>query len=164
MRYFAEIDGRLHEVELREHEDPPVLVIDGSVVPVDWQRVGELGYSILLDHRSLSARVSGRAGHYEVSVEGEHFTVRIGTGRSRIAGGLDGSGDGRAEIRAIMPGRVVEVLVDRDAAVEPNQPVLIIEAMKMENEIKTPVRGQVKSIHVERGQTVKTNDLLIVIA
>ncbi|MGH7803370.1 MAG: acetyl-CoA carboxylase biotin carboxyl carrier protein subunit [Candidatus Binatia bacterium] len=70
---------------------------------------------------------------------------------------------GRREIKASMPGKVVDVLVAVGDKVEPKQGILIIEAMKMENEIKTPGAGEVKEIAVKPGQTVEAGELLLVI-
>ena len=70
---------------------------------------------------------------------------------------------GRREIKASMPGKVVDILVKPGDKVEPKQGVLIIEAMKMENEIKSPGAGEVKEISVKPGQTVEAGELLLVI-
>jgi biotin carboxyl carrier protein len=68
-----------------------------------------------------------------------------------------------AEIRAIMPGRITSVLVKEDDSVSIGTPLLILEAMKMQNEIVAPVSGKVRSIHVEEGTAVKKDSVLIVI-
>ena len=61
----------------------------------------------------------------------------------------------------MMPGKVVELLVQAGEAVEKDQGIIIIEAMKMENEIRAPVAGTVKAVHVEAGQAVESGELLV---
>jgi len=70
---------------------------------------------------------------------------------------------GRAELKAMMPGRVINVLVAAGDQVEAGQGVLIVEAMKMENELKSPKSGKVIEVKVTAGQTVEKGELLLVI-
>jgi pyruvate carboxylase subunit B len=70
---------------------------------------------------------------------------------------------GRREVKASMPGKVIDVLVAVGARVEAKQGLLIIEAMKMENEIKSQGPGEVKEIHVKPGQAVESGEILVVL-
>ncbi len=67
------------------------------------------------------------------------------------------------EIRALMPGRITSILVKEGDAVEPGSPLLILEAMKMQNEIVSPISGRVKGIQVQEGAAVKKDSILIVV-
>lgn len=73
------------------------------------------------------------------------------------------AGDGAQEIRAIIPGRVLTVLVNADEVIRTGQPVLVLEAMKMQNELRAPRDGIVRRIAVEPGRTVELGDLLLVL-
>ena len=79
--------------------------------------------------------------------------------RAAAGAGLGGSGD--KEVRSMMPGKVVDVLVGAGDEVEKDQGVLIVEAMKMENEIRAAVAGTVKAVHVTAGQAVESGELLL---
>lgn len=101
----------------------------------------------------------------EVMIEGRPYLVAIEDERSQalasLAGGKHISGD--ASIRAPMPGLVVNVLAAVGSAVERGQTVVVLEAMKMENDLTSPRAGIVKAVRVERGQTVNQGDVLAVV-
>ena len=143
-----------------------------------WKvRVG--GVEHVLDSRTLAAsQVSLLEGgkNHEVYLHraGDAFDCLVANQRYKFtllteqkarrlaARGAEEQG-GRREIKASMPGKVVNVLVAVGDKVEPKQGVLVIEAMKMENEIKSPGAGEVKEIGVKPGQTVEAGELLLVI-
>jgi biotin carboxyl carrier protein len=101
----------------------------------------------------------------EVMIEGRPYIVTVEDERTRalasLAGGAHVSGD--APIRAPMPGLVVNVLAEQGSAVERGQTVVVLEAMKMENDLTTPRAGVIKAVRVERGQTVNQGDVLVVV-
>ena len=91
-----------------------------------------------------------------------HVPIEDERGRlARQATGGKAAGGGDAEITSVMPGVVKEVLVAADEPVEAGQPLLILEAMKMENEIRAPRQGVVGAIHVEAGQAVEKGAALV---
>ncbi len=99
---------------------------------------------------------------YVVETGGRTRRLRLLDERARRAHrGAGGGGSG--EVRAIIPGKVVTVLVAVGAAVEQEQGLLVIEAMKMENEVKAPRAGTVKAVKVGPGQAVEAGELLVVI-
>ncbi|MGH7905997.1 MAG: biotin/lipoyl-containing protein, partial [Candidatus Binataceae bacterium] len=67
------------------------------------------------------------------------------------------------ELRAMMPGRVVSVLIEPGEVVEAGQGLVVVEAMKMENELRSPKPGKIAAVKVVAGQTVEKNDLLVII-
>ena len=147
-RVFAEVDGRSYELEAREPE-PGVylLTLGGRVYEC---RVGE-----------GAGEARGRA---EVGVGGRTYEVALADPkrlRAAGAGGADASG--RAEVRAPMPGKVVRVLVERGARVEAGDGLVVVEAMKMQNEMKSPRAGTVAELHAEPGATVNGGDVLVVV-
>jgi biotin carboxyl carrier protein len=96
----------------------------------------------------------------EVTVESaRRAELRERAGRGRVAGGQHGP----TEVRAIIPGRVVSVAVDPGDAVTVGQQVLVLEAMKMQNELRAPRDGVVARVAVAAGQTIEVGDLLLVI-
>jgi 3-methylcrotonyl-CoA carboxylase alpha subunit len=113
--------------------------------------------------RSTEAVVHERDGTYRVRLRGRHFLATAerpgqdGCGRTRAAAG------GPRILKAAMPGRVVRVMVEPGATVNKGQGIVVIEAMKMENEIGSPGEGVVKELHVEAGDRVESGASLAVI-
>lgn len=119
--------------------------------------------SVLLDGRSYVARVhSGRQG-MTVEVDGHAFAVDVRDPREWLEGGDAGGAAGRQEIVAPMPGRVIRILVQPGEEVTPGQGILVVEAMKMQNEMQAAHSGKVTSIRVEPGASVTAGDVLAVI-
>src|SRR6185437_2846380 len=153
---------------------------------VDWRPVGGAAlsagkdgsdraghYSLLLGAQSFDVFVQsvpadeedGTSRVFEVYVRGQMYRVRLADERARalasLAGGAHASGD--ANIRAPMPGLVSNVLVEEGTEIQRGQAVVVLEAMKMENDLPAPRAGVVKSLRVSKGQTVNQGDLLVVI-
>lgn len=166
MRYIATIEGAEHEVEVEELSAETYAISFGPHrFQADLRRVGPAAVSIILDHRSFD---------FAMVRDGEEVVVASRTGTTRLTiidaarhalrarkGPREVSG--RAEIKAAMPGRVVNVLVAPGDEVTANQGVIIVEAMKMENELRSPKAGRVVEVKVAAGQTVEKGELLLVI-
>ena len=165
MAYIADSDSRTHRIELESSGESTTVRIDGEAVAIESRRIRNSTYSILVGGRSYVADVAADNDGYVVSVGCESFRISVADERRRRAAAATGKKEasGRREVRAMMPGKVVDVLVSAGARVEANQGLLIVEAMKMENEIRSPVAGEIKSVQVTTGQTVKTGDLLIIV-
>jgi len=123
---------------------------------------GERGFwSVLTDAGSYETHVTRENGKIHVEVAGQRFL--FGTGVD--VGGAEPTkrASARAEVKAPMPGKVVKLLVGPGDTVAAGQGVLLFEAMKMQNEIKSPQDGVVGEMAVDEGQTVETRDRLFVI-
>lgn len=165
MRYLATVDGAEHQFEVEElGADSYRVRLGQQEFRLDLRRVGMASFSIVVDHRSFDL---------EVSRDGEELLVASRCGSSRVtlidkarrtlAAPLARQLSGRVEMKAMMPGRVIGVLVEPGQQVQAGQGVLIIEAMKMENELRSPKTGKVLEVKVAAGQTVEKGDLLVVI-
>lgn len=165
MAYLIELGERTHRVDVHPGAESRYTVeIDGVARTVDSRRVSDTTYSLLIDGASLVAEVSADGDNFSVSIDGEIFRFRLVDERRRqIVLGEPEEEQGRHEIRSLMPGKVVDVLVKVGDAVVRDQGLVIIEAMKMENELKSQAAGQVIEIRVQPGQAVETNQVLIVI-
>lgn len=117
-------------------------------------------YSVLLDGRSYRVRLEG-AGEVEVGTR--RFAVEVVDPRAAPAVGARAGQDARSTLTAPMPGKVVRVLARAGEAVEAGQGILVVEAMKMQNEIKSPKAGVVASLSVEEGAAVSSGQTLAVI-
>jgi biotin carboxyl carrier protein len=165
-RYIATVEGTEHEFEVEELAANSIrLKIGKSEFEADVRQVGGSSYSILVNNRSFD---------FEVVPEGDELIVASRRGASRVTlidvarrsrrgGSARAEIAGRAEIKAMMPGRVVNVLVKPGETVAQGQGLIIIEAMKMENELKSPKAGVVAEVKVAAGQTVEKGGVLIVI-
>ena len=165
MKYQTIVNGQTFDIEI--NEDGCILV-NGKMRAVDFRalRQGEL-YSILLDHRSYEAVVDERGDLYYLLLAGDMYEVQVTDERSRrLASAFMAFGDtgGEVSIRAPMPGLIVRVPVSEGEPVSKGQTVIILESMKMENELKSPRDGTVHHIHTKAGENVEQNKVLVTIA
>ena len=135
--------------------------IDGTVSTVDGRRTGAAGLSLLIDHALADVSVVARGDTYLVDVGGRVHRVQLLDARRARAAAAPGAGE--REVRAAMPGKIVAVLVEAGAAVTRGQGLIVIEAMKMENEVAAPRDGTVRELRVQPGQTVEAGELLAVV-
>ena len=159
MKYRVTIEGREREVDVTFQPTGAAEVhLDGKRIEVDARRVGG----------AVSLRIGDRvfdvlsAGSDEVQIaSGSARTVASVT--SERAGAKRGGAAGKSakELRAPMPGRVVRVLVKAGDEVKPGQPLVVIEAMKMENELRATAAAKVASVHVSEGASVEGRALLV---
>jgi biotin carboxyl carrier protein len=165
MRLVATLDGAEHQLEVEELTAHALRIKLGErLFDLDIHRVGPSSYSILVDNRSFDL---------EVVREGEDLMVASRGGATRVTlvdaalksrhPGARPQAAGKASLKAMMPGRVVNVLVNVGDEVAAQQGLLVVEAMKMENELKAPKAGKVVEIKVKPGQTVEKGELLLVV-
>jgi biotin carboxyl carrier protein len=151
-------DEELHSVGVEVIDDG--YRVDGrtTVVRGPEARVWSV---VMADGRSLEAQVILDGSEIEVAIEGARF--RFSTKSvSRAAARRDGAA-GRVEVKAPMPGRVVKVLVSPGERVSEGQPILLFEAMKMQNELRSPQEGVVADIAVAGGQAVEARERLYIL-
>ncbi len=142
-----------------------VAAINGGLVEADVVKISPDVYSILLGGRSLEVRVEELADGLLLQTAGRAYRVEIADPRSwrRIrSGGIDLAG--RQQIFAPMAGKVVRVLVAAGQHVETGQGLLVVEAMKMQNEIRSPKSGTIERLLAKEGQAVTAGEILAVIA
>jgi biotin carboxyl carrier protein len=122
-------------------------------------------FSVLVGDRSFQVSVGpGSQGELEVWTGGdERHAMSLADLRDRSNRRPKASGDGPVEVRAQMPGKVIKVLVEPGAAVEAGQGLVVVEAMKMQNEMKAPKSGMVARVHVREGATVIAGEPLAVV-
>ena len=143
-RVVAEIGGRVYDLEFREPEPD--------------------SYLFFLNTEVHECRVSQAKEHFDVSLRGRNCAVTIvDPKRLRSGQNSDRHDHGAAEIVAPMPGKVVRVQLEAGAEVEKGTGIVVVEAMKMQNEMKSPRAGVVVSIKVKPGDTVNAGDVLAVV-
>ncbi len=164
MRYFVTIAGREMEVDLSGAQP----VVDGTPVEAHLTQLpGTQTRHLLVDGRSytLATAPGERRGRWTIGIGAERFTADAVDERTRTIREMTGAGEDVADktITAPMPGLVLRVEVEVGQAVRAGQGVVVVEAMKMENELKAPADGVVASISVQAGQTVDKGATLIVL-
>jgi biotin carboxyl carrier protein len=161
VNYIATIDGREFHVSL---EEAGQVTVDGDAVAVDLQSIdGGFHYSLLVGAASFEVFVERCQDVCFVSIEGHRFRVQVEDERLRRAGRPEGAvlEAGEATVTSPMPGLVVAVLVEEGQLVRTGEGLLILEAMKMENEIRAPRNGIVEAVKVAPGQRVGGEDVLV---
>lgn len=163
MKYYARVGTREYEVDIEKER----VLVDGQPIEVDLCRSGvtEL-YSLLFDHRSYEMLIRADRFNYTVTLRGEQFQVQVEDERARklnVRRKPPMAVDGGLGIRAPIPGMVVKVLVAVGDIVAAEQPLVILEAMKMENELRAPREGVVREIKVMPGQRVEQNASLVLL-
>jgi pyruvate carboxylase subunit B len=155
-----------HRVEARREGDGWVVVIDGREVVVDATVPQPSVVHIVRDGASHAARVSPTDGGYDVVVGGVRYEVGIVDERRKALAAItgEGGGGGGETISTSMPGKVVAILVAEGDVVEKGQGVIVIEAMKMENELRAGGPGVIASIPVAVGEAVEGGAELVKIA
>ena len=122
--------------------------------------LGPGSYLITLDARSYRVALGPPS---EAAVNGRVLRVAVFDPRDRRAGVGRGAGSGREEIAAPMPGKVIRVLVTVGEAIAQGQGLIVVEAMKMQNEMKSPRAGQVAEVRATDGATVTAGQVLVVV-
>ena len=166
MKLRIEVDGQPYLLDLVQNESESRFVLRGAEEISGVASVSEVMpgvFSILLNGRSRTVTVARRGDQLEVVSGGLRRFIRVADARDRIRGERVSSLAGPAEIRALMPGKVVQVLVQPGAKVEAGQGVIVVEAIKMQNEMKAPKAGTVARIETEEGATVAAGQRLLII-
>ena len=163
MKYFVTVNGNEHEVELVERLGQLQVRYEGEETETSYEEVDRLGQvALFLGTRSYAVSVEGDANRAAVTVAGYLYDVEIEDERERAARQAERArGGGGGDLAAVMPGVVVQLLVAEGDEVQEGQPLLILEAMKMQNEIGAPTAGRVSRILVSEGEAVASGAKLL---
>ena len=163
MRFEIEVAGRARRVEIERQSKSYVVRVDGQPHAVDVAKTGS-AWSLLIGTRSYEiAFVPQPGGETRVYVDG-HAVLTRRAGLVRLTGGASDARVGPQPVVAPMPGRILKVLVKTGDAVGARQGLVVVEAMKMENELRSPKAGTVTEVRVAEGMSVEKNAVLIVVA
>ena len=164
MKYLTTINGKTFEIEIQNDGS---LFVNGERREVDFFAFGDSAlYSILANNNSYEVLVEETGGRFEVLMRGQLFSVEVLDERAQRLAARRGSltaDSGEISIRAPMPGLIAAIPVSEGQEVKAGQTVIILESMKMENELKAPRDGIVQRISVEERQSVEQNKLLVTI-
>lgn len=183
MPYIVSTNSQTYHVDI--DEDRRQLSLEGVNHTVDWRQLASLvadakgniaeggRFSLLIGDQSydIFARRVTKADEkqsqtYEILFAGHRFEVKVEDERTRLLAGRASAGAmaGEATVNAPMPGLVVGVPLEVGATVAAGQTVVVLEAMKMENDLASPIAGVLTEVRVTRGQTVDQGEVLVVIS
>jgi biotin carboxyl carrier protein len=162
MKYIATIDNKEFEIEIIDEHH---IRSGGKVFQVDFESVsGQPVFSMILDAKSIESYVYQGDEDWEVLIRGQQYQVKIEDEREKrlraAAGGSVAEG-GEFHLKAPMPGLVVAVLIEEGQPVKKGQVMLILESMKMQNELKSPRDGVMGRIRIKAGESVEQKQTLL---
>jgi biotin carboxyl carrier protein len=146
-------------------EGCPIVVVGERTYRIDAVRPDAGAFSLLVEGRAYEVVLTRREGRHHVQVGGRSYVLEVLDERQKLLRDQRAAmvAEGPAEVSSSMPGRVVTVLVAEGEEVEEGQGVIVLEAMKMENELKAPKAGQVTGVRVEEGDSTEAGQALVVI-
>jgi glutaconyl-CoA/methylmalonyl-CoA decarboxylase subunit gamma len=157
------------DVELIHQDGVTTLVWEGESHPVDIQEMEPGCYSIIMDSRSVEVRLDPaksldpESHAYRAMLYDGAYEFALTDPRRALLGASGGAGASGGVLASPMPGKVVKLLVAKGDMVQEGQTLVVMEAMKMQNELKTTLAGTVATIHVQEGATVETGTALITV-
>ena len=162
MKYIATIEGKEFTIEILDENH---IIVDGQALEVDFVSVsGQPVYSLIVDGNSYEAYVYPAEDGWEVLRRGRMYPVRVEDEREKRLRAAAGGGvaeTGEYHLKAPMPGLVVAIPVEEGQAVVKGEVLLILESMKMQNELKSPRDGTVSRIRVKPGDSVEQRATLL---
>lgn len=167
MKLIAEINEYKHALDIGREGVRVVASVDERGYELEAREVEPGVYLLISDNRVYECRVEETTeanGAVRVDVGGSSYEVALSDPkRLRSARSVGAEQSGRVLLKATMPGKVVRVLVESGAEVEAGAGVIVVEAMKMQNELKSPKSGKVVELHAQAGATVNAGEVLAVI-
>jgi biotin carboxyl carrier protein len=170
MKFEVQLTGssgkKLRTVELERHADGWRISLDGQQVHADAVEINPHTLSLLLEGQSYEVHIrESPDGVLRLETGFQEFTAEVvdpRAWRGRRHGAVEA--EGRQQVLAPMPGKVVRILVQAGDQVEAGQGLLVVEAMKMQNEIRSPKGGTVERLHVKEGQPVNAGEVLCTVS
>ncbi|HUS06042.1 MAG TPA: biotin/lipoyl-containing protein [Bryobacteraceae bacterium] len=157
------IDGETQVLRLETRGEVHRFTLNGAAWEASLAEAEPGVYSVILNGRSFEARVIREKERMVIEVSGVRIPVELRDPRDSRRSGTAAGHEGRQTLMAPMPGKIIRLLVSEGDAVEAGQGLVVIEAMKMQNEMKALKPGQVISLPVATGSTVSAGDILAVV-
>lgn len=167
MKLLADIAGERHELQIKRDGARVFAEIDGRHIELEASDTEAGSYLLMIGGRVYDCRARQNAAQperFEVHVRNQAYQISLADPkRLRATVSAAAHGEGTAQIVAQMPGKVARVLVEVGAEVEAGDGLVVVEAMKMQNEMKSPKAGVVTVLNAKTGATVNAGDILAVI-
>ena len=160
MTYTFKLGNKTYKVDFEEKEGLSLFGIDGEQKEIEFLRIDENTYSILVDNKSITVGIFREGKKIQVFHEGDLYEIEAVSGRDAS----QAEGTGSLNIAAPMHSRVVKILKKQGDSVEVGDSVIVVEAMKMESELKASASGTIKEIRVKEGDTVEKDSILVALS
>ena len=165
MKYTATLEGKTYLVEINDDRH---VIVDGVEHEIDFTTVvGQVFYSLLFENDSYEAFVEESDECWQVLMRGALYEVRVADEREerlRKASGGVSTSTGEIQVKAPMPGLIVVVQVEEGQAVAKGDVLIILESMKMQNELKAPRDATVTRVRAKAGDRIDQNQVLITLS
>jgi biotin carboxyl carrier protein len=161
MKYITTIDNKEYSLEIIDEKH---INVDGKILEVDFKSVnGQPVYSLIIDGKSHEGYVYPDDGNWQVLLRGRLYQATVEDEREKRMRTASGSvtNEGEFHLKAPMPGLVVTIPVAEGDPVIKGQVLLILESMKMQNELKSPKDGTIHRIRIKAGETVEQKQALL---
>jgi biotin carboxyl carrier protein len=163
MIYDISIDGRHYRLELDRIEGRWACRLDGRPIEADAVTVRPNVMSLRIGDRAYEVKSDRVAGELQICLGHRRFAVEVRDPRSLRGRTRTADEHGPKKLTAPMPGKVVRVLVGVSDEIEAGAGVVVVEAMKMQNEVKSPKKGRIQKILVSEGAAVNAGDVLAIV-
>ncbi len=166
MKYWVRIGEKSYVVSILELDGRLIAEIDGRTMELQLEEGAPGTYTLLVDGRAYSLAAAPQTGGYSVAVRGVPFDVELEDERQHRLSSSSKTkemAEGTISLRAPMPGLVTQVDAVEGVRVEKGTRLVVLEAMKMENDIRAPRAGRVGHVKVSKGETVEQGQLLVVL-
>jgi len=163
MQFTAVVAGETVEILFERTDDGIVATIGDRKYSVEVTNVAKGVYWFNWNNQSIEITILPDGDLYSVTVGNHRIPVEILDSHKKFQRSAHKGPSGAAEIRAPMPGRIVRVLTAAGQDVHANQGIVVMEAMKMQNEIKSPTNGKIRTLDVAEGETVRSGHLIALI-
>jgi acetyl/propionyl-CoA carboxylase alpha subunit len=166
MKLRIEADGQEYLLDLRRNRTLTEYEISGALSTAGRVSIEDVApgiISVLEDNRSFLVRLVENTDFVEAWVKDRCFRLSISDPRDSSGHSKSPTRAGRQEVRASMPGKVVKVLISRGDEVQEGTGLVIVEAMKMQNELRSPKNGRIVHINVVEGAAVAAGEALVVV-
>lgn len=163
MIYRFSLDGEIYSLNLEEVDGQTQVEIEEEIIPVEFEKIDDYLYSLIIDGKSVTAGVMKKGKKVEVFLDGELYEFEIVSGRD-VKKRASAAISGVYEVKAPMPSKVVKLLKREGEGVREGEGMVVVEAMKMESELKSPIVGKVTEVKVEEGDAVESGTVLLIIS
>jgi len=169
MRYDISVEGKVYRVDLKKGPAPApqdywICQLDGREIKVDAVQLGSNTLSLVLDGKSFEIRRESAGEVQRLFVRGRQYDVTVQDARSRKSRKRSlADNAGSLKLTAAMPGKVIRVLAKDGDTLQAGMGILVVEAMKMQNELRSPKDGRLKQMLAREGMNVNAGDVLAVL-
>ncbi len=162
MNHIFKLNNEIHRVAVNEEKERVQIEINEETsYQVEYHVIDNNLYTLIIDNQVVTLAASKDGKKIQVFLDGDLHELEILSEREILKGSAIGTG---MEVISPMPSRVVKILKKEGDSVELDESVVVVEAMKMESELKAPSSGKIKEIKVKEGDTVESGSVLVVLS